>query len=185
METINSGMGELHLEILVDRMKREFKVEANVGRPQVAYKEAIKKEAEAEGKYIKQSGGRGQYGHVRLRVAPLERGKGFVFVNEIKGGVIPQEFINPIEKGVKEALDKGVIAGFPIVDVEATVYDGSYHEVDSSEAAFKIAGSMALQEAIRRATPMILEPIMKVEVVTPEKFLGDVTGDLSSKRGRI
>mgnify|MGYP001611554621 FL=1 len=185
METIISGMGELHLEILVDRMKREFKVEANVGRPQVAYKEAIKKEAEAEGKYIKQSGGRGQYGHVWLKVVPLERGKGFEFVNEIKGGVIPQEFINPIEKGVKEALDKGVIAGFPIVDVQATVYDGSYHEVDSSEAAFKIAGSIALQEAVRRATPVILEPIMKVEVVTPEKFLGDVTGDLSSKRGRI
>lgn len=185
METIISGMGELHLEIIVDRMKREFKVEANVGRPQVAYKEAIKKEAQAEGKYIKQSGGRGQYGHVRIRVAPLERGKGYEFVNEIKGGVIPQEFINPIEKGIKEALEKGVVAGFPLVDVQATVYDGSYHEVDSSEAAFKIAGSMALQEAVRRATPVILEPIMKVEVITPEQFLGDVTGDLSSKRGRI
>ena len=185
METIISGMGELHLEILVDRMRREFKVEANVGRPQVAYKEAIKKEAQAEGKYIKQSGGRGQYGHVWLKVAPLERGKGFEFVNAIKGGVIPQEFINPIEKGIKEALDKGVIAGFPLVDIQATVYDGSYHEVDSSEAAFKIAGSMALQEAVRRATPVILEPVMKVEVITPEKFLGDVTGDLSSKRGRI
>jgi elongation factor G len=185
METIISGMGELHLEILVDRMKREFKVEANVGRPQVAYKEAIKKEGDAEGKYIKQSGGRGQYGHVRLRVKPLERGKGFEFVNEIKGGAIPQEFINPIEKGIKEALDKGVVAGFPMVDVQATLYDGSYHDVDSSEAAFKIAGSMAFQEAARRASPVILEPIMKVEVLTPEKFLGDVTGDLSSKRGRI
>ncbi len=185
METIIAGMGELHLEILVDRMKREFKVEANVGRPQVAYKEAIKAEAEAEGKYIKQSGGRGQYGHVRLRVKPLERGKGFEFLNEIKGGAIPQEFFNPIEKGIKEALDKGVVAGFPMIDVQVTLYDGSYHDVDSSEAAFKIAGSMGFQEAARRASPVILEPIMKVEVITPEKFLGDVTGDLSSKRGRI
>ncbi|MBI2023236.1 elongation factor G [Candidatus Giovannonibacteria bacterium] len=185
METIISGMGELHLEILVDRMKREFKVEANVGRPQVAYKETIKKQAEAEGKYIKQSGGRGQYGHVRIRVEPMERGKGFAFVNAIKGGVIPQEFIPAVEKGMKEATEKGVIAGFPLVDVQATLYDGSYHDVDSSEAAFKIAGSMALQEAARRATPIILEPIMKVEVVTPEQFLGDITGDLSSKRGRI
>ena len=185
METIISGMGELHLEILVDRMKREFKVEANVGRPQVAYKETIKKMAEAEGKYIKQSGGRGQYGHVWIRVEPNERGKGFEFTNEIRGGVVPQEFISPIEKGVKEALDKGVVAGFPLVDLKAAIYDGSYHEVDSSEAAFKIAGSIALQEAAKRASPCILEPIMKVEVVTPDKFLGDVTGDLSSKRGRI
>ena len=185
METIISGMGELHLEILVDRMKREFKVEANVGRPQVAYKETIKKMAEAEGKYIKQSGGRGQYGHVWIRVEPNERGKGFEFTNEIRGGVVPQEFIGPIEKGVKEALDKGVVAGFPLVDLKATIYDGSYHEVDSSEAAFKIAGSIALQEAAKRASPCILEPIMKVEVVTPDKFFGDVTGDLSSKRGRI
>ncbi len=185
METIISGMGELHLEIIVDRMRREFKVEANVGRPQVAYKETIKKEAEAEGKYIRQSGGRGQYGHVWLRVKPLERGKGFEFENEIRGGVIPQEFIPAVEKGVRESLDKGVVAGFPMVDMEVALYDGSYHEVDSSEAAFKIAGSMALKEAAKRATPIILEPVMKVEVVAPEQFLGDITGDLSSKRGKI
>ncbi|MBI2021039.1 elongation factor G [Candidatus Giovannonibacteria bacterium] len=185
METIISGMGELHLEIIVDRMKREFKVEANVGRPQVAYKETVKKEAEAEGKYIKQSGGRGQYGHVWLRVKPLERGKGFEFENAIRGGVIPQEFIPAVEKGVLETLDKGVVAGYPMVDMEVTLYDGSYHEVDSSEAAFKIAGSIALKEAVKRATPVILEPVMKVEVVTPDQFLGDITGDLSSKRGRI
>ncbi|MBI2055813.1 MAG: elongation factor G [Candidatus Sungbacteria bacterium] len=184
-ETIISGMGELHLEILVDRMKREFSVEANVGRPQVAYKETIKKQAEAEGKYIKQSGGRGQYGHVWLRVEPLERGKGFEFLNEIKGGVVPQEFIIPVEKGVKEALEKGVLAGYPMVDVQVTLYDGSYHEVDSSEAAFKIAGSMGLQEAARRGGIVLLEPIMKIEVVTPENFLGEVTGDLNSKRARI
>ena len=185
METIISGMGELHLEIIVDRMRREFKVEANVGRPQVAYKETIKKTAEAEGKYIRQSGGRGQYGHVWLKVEPQERGKGFEFENEIKGGIIPQEFIPAVEKGVKEAVEKGVIAGYPIVDIKITLYDGSYHEVDSSEAAFKIAGSIAFQEAAKRASPIILEPVMKVEVVTPEQFLGDVTGDLSSKRGRI
>jgi len=185
METIISGMGELHLEILVDRMKREFKVEANVGRPQVAYKETIKKHADAEGKYIRQSGGRGQYGHVWIKVEPNERGKGFEFENEIKGGIVPQEFIPAIEKGVKEAVDKGVVAGYPLVDITATLYDGSYHEVDSSEAAFKIAGSIALQEAVKRASPVILEPVMKVEVVTPEHFLGDVSGDLSSKRGRI
>ena len=184
-ETIISGMGELHLEILVDRMKREFKVEANFGRPQVAYKETVKKKAEAEGKYIKQSGGRGQYGHVWVTVEPNERGKGFEFENDIKGGVIPQEFIPAVEKGVKEAIDKGVIAGFPIVDVIVTLYDGSYHDVDSSEAAFKIAGSMAFKEAAKRANAILLEPIMKVEVVAPEKFLGDVTGDLSSKRAKI
>ena len=185
METIISGMGELHLEILVDRMKREFKVDASVGRPQVAYKETIKKTAEAEGKYIRQSGGRGQYGHVWLRIEPQERGKGFEFENEIRGGVIPQEFIPAAEKGVKEALEKGVVAGYPLVDVKVALYDGSYHDVDSSESAFKIAGSMALQEAAKRASPVILEPVMKVEVVTPEHFLGDVTGDLSSKRGKI
>ena len=185
METIISGMGELHLEVLVDRMKREFKVEADVGRPQVAYKETIQGTAEAEGKYIRQSGGRGQYGHVRLKIKPLERGKGFEFVNAIRGGVIPQEFIPAVEKGVKEAMDRGVIAGYPLIDAEVTLYDGSYHEVDSSEAAFKIAGSMALQEAVRRAKPVILEPIMLVEVVTPEGFLGEVTGDISSKRGKI
>ena len=185
METIISGMGELHLEVIVDRMKREFKVEADVGRPQVAFKETIQGTAEAEGKYIRQSGGRGQYGHVRLRVEPLERGKGFEFVKAIKGGIIPQEFIPAVEKGVREAMDRGVIAGYPLVDTRVTLYDGSFHEVDSSEAAFKIAGSMALQEAVKRAKPVILEPIMKVEVVTPENFLGEVNGDLSSKRGRI
>jgi elongation factor G len=184
-ETIISGMGELHLEVIVDRMKREFGVEANVGRPQVAYKETIMGEAEAEGKYIRQSGGRGQYGHVWLRVKPLERGQGFVFLNEIKGGSIPQEFINPTEKGVKEALDKGVVAGYPVVDIEVTLYDGSFHEVDSSEAAFKIAGSIALQEAAKRAKPVILEPIMKIQVIIPSDFMGEVTGNLNSKRGRI
>jgi len=184
-DTIISGMGELHLEIIVDRMKREFGVEANVGRPQVAYKETIKKTAEAEGKYIRQSGGRGQYGHVWLRVEPRERGKGFEFVNEIKGGVIPQEFIPAVEKGIKEAMEKGVMAGYPLVDMVVALYDGSYHEVDSSEAAFKIAGSISLQEASRRAGLVLLEPIMKVEAVTPEQFLGEVTGDLNSKRARI
>ena len=184
-ETIISGMGELHLEIIVDRMKREFKVGANVGRPQVAYKETVKKIAEAEGKYIRQSGGRGQYGHVWLRVEPGERGSGFEFINEIKGGVIPQEFIPAAEKGVIEAMEKGIKAGYPMVDMKAALYDGSYHEVDSSEAAFKIAASMALQEAGKRATVVLLEPIMKVETVVPEQFFGDITGDLNSKRGKI
>ncbi len=184
-DTLISGMGELHLEIIVDRMKREFKVGANVGRPQVAYKETIKTQAQAEGKYIRQSGGRGQYGHVWLRVEPLERSAGFEFVDEIRGGVIPQEFIPAVEKGVKEAMDKGVVAGYPLVDMQVALYDGSYHDVDSSEVAFKIAGSAALQEAVRRANPIILEPIMKVEVIVPEKFLGEVTGDLASKRARI
>ncbi|HPW34221.1 MAG TPA: elongation factor G [Candidatus Paceibacterota bacterium] len=184
-ETIIWGMGELHLEILVERMKREFSVEANVGRPRVSYKETIKAEAEAEGKYIRQSGGRGQYGHAKIRVKPLERGKGFVFVNQIKGGVVPQEFIPAIEKGIKEALDKGVVAGYTMTDLEVTLYDGSFHEVDSSESAFKIAGSMALQEAAKNAKPIILEPVMKVQVITPASFLGDVTGDINSKRGQI
>mgnify|MGYP005832118169 CR=1 FL=1 len=184
-QTIISGMGELHLDIIVDRMKREFKVEGNVGRPQVAYKETVKKSAEAEGKYIRQSGGRGQYGHCWLKIEPNEQGKGFEFIDEIKGGIIPQEYIPAIQKGVKEAMDRGVIAGYPLVDMKVTVYDGSYHEVDSSEAAFKIAGSMALQEGVRRADPVILEPIMKVEVVTPENFMGEVVGDLNSKRGQI
>ncbi|MEK7149110.1 MAG: elongation factor G [Patescibacteria group bacterium] len=184
-ETIISGMGELHLEIIVDRMKREFAVEANVGRPQVAYRETIKGSAEAEGKYIRQSGGRGQYGHVRIKVEPLEQGKGFEFVDAIKGGAIPREFIAPIEKGIREALDRGVLAGFQVVDVKVTLYDGSYHEVDSSEAAFKIAGSMALQEGAKRAKLVLLEPVMNVVVITPEKFLGEVTGDFNSKRGRI
>ncbi|MBI4093077.1 MAG: elongation factor G, partial [Candidatus Kerfeldbacteria bacterium] len=184
-ETIISGMGELHLEVLVERMKREFGVGANVGRPQVAYKETIKAEAEAEGKYIKQSGGRGQYGHVRIRIKPLERGKGFEFVNAIKGGAIPQEFIPAAEKGISEAIDRGVIAGYKFVDVEVELYDGSYHEVDSSEAAFKIAGSMAFQAAVKRASPILLEPIMKVQVLVPANYMGDVTGDISSKRGKI
>ena len=184
-ETIISGMGELHLEIIVERMKREFKVEGNVGRPQVAYKETIKTEAEAEGKYIRQSGGRGQYGHVWLKLNPLKRGEGFKFTNEIKGGVIPREFIPAIEKGVKEATDKGVLAGYPVIDVEAILYDGSFHEVDSSENAFKIAGSMAFQEGAKRAKLVLLEPIMKVEVITPEEFFGDIIGDLSARRGKI
>ncbi len=184
-ETIIFGMGELHLEIIVDRMKREFSVEANVGRPQVAYRETIKKTSEAEGKYIRQTGGRGQYGHVWLKVEPQERSKGFEFVDAIKGGIIPQEFIPAVEKGVREAMDKGVLAGYPVVDIKITLYDGSYHEVDSSEIAFKIAGSTAFQEAARRANLVLLEPVMKIEVVTPERFLGEVTGDLNSKRARI
>ncbi|KKT82365.1 MAG: Elongation factor G [Candidatus Yanofskybacteria bacterium GW2011_GWA2_44_9] len=184
-ETIISGMGELHLEIIVDRMKREFGVGLNVGRPQVAYKETISGTAEAEGKYIRQSGGRGQYGHVWLRVEPKERGQGYEFVNAIKGGSIPQEFVTPSEKGVREAMDKGVVAGFPLVDMMVTLYDGSYHEVDSSEVAFKIAASTALQEAAKRAKPILLEPIMKVEIITPEKCLGESTGDLASRRGQI
>ena len=184
-ETIILGMGELHLEILVDRMKREFKVEANVGRPQVAYRETIKSEAEAEGKYIRQSGGRGQYGHVVIRIEPMERGEGFEFIDKIKGGIIPQEYIPAVGKGIKEAAEKGILAGYPLVDIRATLYDGSYHDVDSSEAAFKIAGSMALKEAATQANPVILEPIMQVETSTPEDFLGDVTGDLNSKRGQI
>ncbi len=200
-ETIIAGMGELHLEIIVDRMKREFTVEANVGKPQVAYRETITGEAEAEGKYIKQSGGRGNYGHVRLRVKPLDmtltkediedlpkntkRDAHFEFINNIKGGVIPQEYIAPVEKGIREGLDRGILAGFKMVDVSVELYDGSYHEVDSNEMAFKIAGSMAIQDATKRARPVILEPMMKVEVVTPEKFMGDVTGNLSSKRALI
>ncbi len=184
-ETIISGMGELHLDVLVDRMRREFKVDVNTGRPQVAYKETIKGMAEAEGKYIRQSGGRGQYGHVWLRVEPLERGKHFDFVNQIRSGAIPQEFIPAVEKGVKEAVQKGVIAGYPLEDISITLYDGSFHEVDSSEFAFKIAASMALQEAVKNANPIILEPIMKVQVIAPAKFLGDVTGDLNSRRARI
>lgn len=180
------GMGELHLEIIVDRMKREFKVEANVGKPQVAYKETVTKTAQAEGKYIRQTGGHGQYGHCWLRVEPQPvRGKGFEFIDEIKGGVIPKEFIKPIQKGVEEAMENGVLAGYPVVDVRVAVYDGSYHEVDSSEAAFKIAGSLAFQAAFKQAAPVLLEPIMRVEVITPEANMGDVIGDLNSKRGHI
>jgi len=184
-QTIISGMGELHLEVLIDRMMREMKVEATIGKPRVAYREAIKDIAKAEGKYIRQSGGRGQYGHVWLRIEPLERGKGFEFVDEIKGGVVPQEYIKPTQKGIEEAISKGVIAGYPVVDVQVTLYDGSYHEVDSSESAFKIAGSLAFQDAFKKADPVLLEPIMKVEATTPEQFMGDVVGDLSSKRGQI
>jgi elongation factor G len=185
MQTIISGMGELHLDILIDRMKREFSVEANIGAPQVAYKETIKKTAEAEGKYVRQSGGRGQYGHCWLRVEPFESEDGFEFVEEIKGGVIPKEFINPIQKGVKESMDKGVLLGYPLINVKATVYDGSFHDVDSSESAFKIAGSIAFQDAVKKAALVLLEPVMKVEVVIPEKYLGDVVGDLNSKRAQI
>ncbi|MFH1671483.1 MAG: elongation factor G [Candidatus Portnoybacteria bacterium] len=184
-QTIISGMGELHLEVLVDRMLREFSVEANIGRPQVAYKETIKGSAEVEGKYIRQTGGRGQYGHVWLKVEPQERGQGFEFIDKIRGGVIPQEYIPAVEKGVKEALDKGILAGYPLVDIKVTLYDGSFHDVDSSEAAFKIAGSLALQEGAKRADPVLLEPIMKLEIVTPEQFMGDAVGDLNAKRGRV
>ena len=184
-ETIISGMGELHLEILVDRMKREFNLKVDTGKPQVAYRETIKKSVESEGKYIRQSGGRGQYGHVLLKLEPLERGKGFEFVDMIKGGDIPKEFIPAVQKGVKEALEKGILAGYPMSDVKVTLYDGSYHDVDSSDFAFKIAGSMAFQDGAKRANPVLLEPIMKLEVVVPERFLGDVVGDLSSKRGLV
>jgi elongation factor G len=184
-ETIISGMGELHLEIIADRLKREFKVEASVGRPQVAYKETIKMEAEAEGKYIRQSGGRGQYGHVLLRVEPRKRGEGFEFIDEIKGGIIPQEFIPAVEKGIKEAMDKGVVANYPMVDLTVTLFDGSFHEVDSSEIAFKIAGSMAFQSACKRAKPVLLEPIMRLEVIVPSDFFGDIISDLSARRGKI
>jgi elongation factor G len=184
-QTIISGMGELQLEILVDRMKREFSVDAATGAPQVAYKETIKKYSEGEGKYIRQTGGRGQYGHCLLRIEPLGRGEGFVWESAIKGGSIPSEFISPIEKGVKEKLEQGILAGYPLTDIKVTVYDGSYHDVDSSEIAFKIAGSLAVEEAARKADMVLLEPIMKVEVTTPDEFMGDVIGDLSSRRAQI
>src|SRR3989344_2584643 len=184
-QTIMQGMGELHLEIIVDRMKREFGVEVNVGKPQVAYKETIRKTVEVEGKYIKQSGGRGQYGHVWLRLEQQDRGAGVEYVAEIKGGVIPQEYIPAIGKGVEEASKNGVLAGFPVVDIKATAFDGSYHDVDSSEIAFKIAGAMAFKDGFRMADPVLLEPIMKVEVITPENYMGDVVGDLNSRRGQI
>jgi elongation factor G len=185
-QTIISGMGELHLEIIVDRMKREFTVEANIGEPQVAYRETIRRDGvEQEGKFIRQSGGRGQYGHVWLRLSQNEAGKGFEFVNSIKGGSVPSEYIPAVKSGIEEAMSNGVIAGYPVVDIKAELYDGSYHEVDSSEMAFKIAGSMALQDGVKNAGPVLLEPIMKVVVVTPEDFMGDVIGDLNSKRGRI
>jgi elongation factor G len=184
-QTIISGMGELHLEIIVDRLLREFKVGANVGRPQVAYRETIKQKASGEGKFVRQTGGRGQYGHVLIEIEPLERGSNFEFVNKIVGGVIPKEYISAVEKGVRESLEHGVLAGYPVVDVKVTLFDGSYHEVDSSEMAFKIAGSMAVKNAAIRANPVLLEPIMSIEVVTPEEYMGDVIGDLNSRRGRI
>jgi elongation factor G len=184
-QTVIYGMGELHLEILVDRLLREFKVSANVGRPQVAYREAITKKVEAEGKFIKQSGGRGQYGHVVIEMEPAEPGKGFEFVNNIIGGVIPREYINPVAEGIRQAMQNGVIAGYPMVDVKVSLFDGSYHDVDSSETAFKVAGSMAFKEGARKAGPVLMEPIMDVEVVVPEEYLGEVMGDLNSRRGRI
>ena len=184
-QTIMSGMGELHLDILIDRMKREFKVEANIGEPQVAFRESIKGRAEVQGKHAKQSGGRGQYGDVWVRFEPNETGKGFEFVDEIKGGVVPQEYRPAVMKGIRETLEGGVIAGYPVVDVKATLYDGSYHDVDSSELAFSLAGSIAAREGIKQANPILLEPVMKVEVTTPEDFMGDIIGDLNSRRGRI
>lgn len=184
-QTIIAGMGELHLEIIVDRLLREFKVEANVGNPQVSYRESITKEAEAEGKFVRQSGGRGQYGHVRLRVKPNEPGKGIEFIDNIVGGVVPREYIGSVEKGVREACEAGVLAGYPILDIIVTLYDGSYHEVDSSEMAFQVAGAMGLRAAVEKAGPALLEPIEKVEIVTPEEYLGDVMGDVSSRRGRL
>ena len=184
-QTIISGMGELHLEIIVDRLFREFKVDANVGKPQVAYRETITKKVKSEGKFVRQSGGRGQFGHVWLEIEPQEPGKGYEFVDAIKGGVVPREYIPAVDKGIKEALDSGVMAGYPVVDIKVTLIDGSYHEVDSSEMAFKIAGSMGFKEGCHRASPAILEPIMSVEVVVPEDYMGDVIGDLNSRRGRI
>jgi elongation factor G len=184
-QTIISGMGELHLEIIIDRMMREYKVEANVGKPQVAYRETIRRKSEAEGKYIRQTGGRGQYGHAKIRIEPNEPGKGYEFVNEVIGGSVPKEFIKPIDQGIKEAMEGGVLAGYEMVDVKAILYDGSYHDVDSNEMAFKIAGSMAFKEAARKASPVLLEPVMAVEVVTPEDYAGVIMGDLSSRRGRI
>jgi elongation factor G len=184
-QTIISGMGELHLEILVDRMRREFGVEANVGAPQVAYREAIKKSVEIEGKFVKQSGGKGQYGHVWLKMEPNEPGKGFEFIDAIKGGTVPREFIPAVEKGLRETLPAGVVAGYPVVDVKVTLFDGSYHDVDSNENAFKMAASMAFKDGMRKADPILLEPMMAVEVETPEDYFGDLMGDLSSRRGMI
>jgi elongation factor G len=184
-QTIIAGMGELHLDIIVDRLFREFKVEANVGAPQVSYKETIRKTVEAEGRFVRQSGGHGQYGHCWLELIPQEPGEGFSFENKVVGGAIPKEFINPIEAGVKQAMETGVVAGYPMVDIKAIVYDGSFHEVDSSEAAFKVAGSMAFKSGAEKANPVLLEPYVKVEVVVPEEYMGDVIGDLNSRRGRI
>jgi len=184
-QTIIAGMGELHLEIIVDRLLREFKVEADVGAPQVAYKETIRREADVDNKYARQSGGKGQYGHVKIRVEPNEAGKGYEFVNAIVGGAIPKEYIPAVDAGIQGAMQAGTVAGYPVVDVKVTLYDGSYHEVDSSEMAFKIAGTMALREALKKADPCILEPVMKVEVNMPEEYLGDVIGDINSRRGQI
>ena len=184
-QTIISGMGELHLDIIVDRMRREFNVDCNVGKPQVAYRETIRSKVESEGKFVRQSGGRGQYGHCWLRIEPLEAGKGYEFANEVVGGVIPKEYIPAVDKGVQEQVANGVLAGYPVVDVKVTVYDGSYHEVDSSEMAFKIAGSMAFKSGFMKANPVLLEPLMKVEVETPEEYMGDVIGDLNRRRGLV
>jgi elongation factor G len=184
-QTIIKGMGELHLEVIVDRMRREYKVEANQGKPQVSYRETISQFVDVEGRFVRQSGGRGQYGHVKIKLEPLVQGTGFEFVNGIVGGVIPKEYISPIEQGIREAMQTGVVAGYPVVDLKITLYDGSFHEVDSSEMAFKIAASMALKEGVRKGRPILLEPIMKVEVITPEDFLGTVLGDLNSRRGRV
>jgi elongation factor G len=184
-QTVIAGMGELHLEILVDRMLREYKVEATVGAPQVAYRETVRKPVRAEGKFIRQSGGKGQYGHVVIELEPGEPGSGFVFVSKIVGGAIPKEYINPSEQGMKEACESGIVAGYPVIDLKATLVDGSFHDVDSSEMAFKIAGSMAIKEAVMKASPVLLEPMMKVEVEVPEDFIGNVIGDLNSRRGQI
>jgi elongation factor G len=184
-QTVIAGMGELHLEILVDRMLREYKVEATVGAPQVAYRETVRKPVRAEGKFIRQSGGKGQYGHVVIELEPGEPGSGFVFVSKIVGGAIPKEYINPSEQGMKEACESGIVAGYPVIDLKATLVDGSFHDVDSSEMAFKIAGSMAIKEAVMKAGPVLLEPMMKVEVEVPEDFIGNVIGDLNSRRGQI
>jgi elongation factor G len=184
-QTIISGMGELHLEIIVDRLLREFNVGANVGKPQVAYKETIRKAVEQQGRFVRQTGGRGQYGDVWIKIEPLQPGSGFEFVDAIRGGAIPREYIPAVEKGIREATENGALAGYPIVDVKATLFDGTYHDVDSSEIAFKIAGSMAFKEAARKANPVLLEPIMSVEVVVPEEFMGEVIGNISSRRGKV
>ena len=178
-------MGELHLEIIVDRLLREFKVEANVGKPQVAYKETIRKRVEAEGKFVRQSGGRGQYGHCKIILEPQEPGAGYEFVNSIVGGVVPREYVPAIDNGIQDAMNNGVLAGYEVLDIKVTLYDGSYHEVDSSEMAFKVAGSMAFKDGCKKADPVLLEPIMRVDVVTPEEYMGDVMGDLNSRRGRV
>jgi elongation factor G len=184
-QTIISGRGELHLEIIVDRLVREFKVQAKVGRPQVAYRETITQEAQGEGRFVRQTGGRGQYGHAKIRIWPLTDGRDYEFRNDVVGGVIPKEFIKPVDQGIREAMQRGVLAGYPMIGVGVSLYDGSYHEVDSSEIAFKVAGSMAFQDAAAKAKPVLLEPVMEVEVVTPEEYMGDVLGDLNSRRGKV